>query len=197
MRAWLVTALLLAVLCAPMINQPEALDDSEHDVRYSTPLQVTISPSTGWTSGGQELTITGSGFSDLAFTNITDDGVNHQWFESTADYTDQAGAWNSIAVDSNGYVHVVHINGGNYQIRHGVYDGNNWNFTNINNCGNTYCWDVDLVIDDNDNLHVAYTTYNSNYETLVYMHHDGTGWSDEVVSSSANFGPIGIAVSER
>ena len=194
MRAWLVTALLLAVLCAPMINQPETLVDSEHDARYSTPLQVNISPSTGWTSGGQELTITGSGFSDLAFTNITDDGVNHQWVETTADYTDQAGAWNSIAIDSNGYVHVVHINGGNYQIRHGVYDGNNWNFTNINNCGNTYCWDVDLVIDDNDNLHVAYTTYNSNYETLVYMHHDETGWSNEVVSASANFGPIGIAV---
>ena len=110
------------------------------------------------------------------------------------DYTDQAGAWNSIAIDSNGYVHVVHINGGNYQIRHGVYDGNNWNFTNINNCGNTYCWDVDLVIDDNDNLHVAYTTYNSNYETLVYMHHDGTGWSNEVVSAMPISGPIGIAV---
>ena len=194
MRTWFVTALLLTVLSAPMINQPEVLDDSEHDVRYSTPLQVTISPSTGWTSGGQELTITGSGFSDLAFTNITDDGFNHQWVETTADYTDQAGAWNSIAVDSNGHIHVVHINGGNYQIRHSVYDGNNWNSTNINNCGHTYCWDVDMVIDDNDDLHVAYTTYNTNYESLVYMHYDGTSWSDTEVSVSANFGSIGIAV---
>ena len=50
-----------------------------------------------------------------------------------------------------------------------------------------------MVIDDNDNLHVAY-----NIQQLITKHlsghHDGTGWSNEVVSASANFGPIGIAV---
>ena len=194
MRTWVVVAVLLTVFASPMLTQTSVLDDSSDNLRYSSPIQATISPTSGWTSGGQEITITGSGFSNLAFSNITDDGINHQWADSTADYTDQAGEWSSIAVDSNGHVHVVHINGGNYQIRHSVYDGTYWNSATIMNCGHTYCWDVDLVIDDNDELHAAYTTYNTNYETLVYLHYDGTSWSDTEVSVSANFGPVGIAV---
>jgi hypothetical protein len=194
MRAWLVVAALLSVMASPVFLQPPVLEESGDDVRHSSPIQATISPSSGWTSGGQEITITGTGFADLAFSNITNDGINHQWVESTVDYTDQTGEWNSIAVDSNGHIHIVHINGGNYQIRHSVYDGSNWNSVKINDCGHTYCWDVDLVIDGNDELHVAYTTYTTWAETLVYMHYDGTSWSDTQVSPSANFGPIGIAV---
>ena len=194
MRTWLVTVVLLAVIVSPMLTQNSILEESGENIQFSSPIQATISPTSGWTSGGQEITITGSEFSDMAFSNITDDGINHQWVDSTADYTDQAGEWSSIVVDSNGYVHVVHINGGNYQIRHSVYDGTSWNSATIRNCGHMYCWDVDLVIDDNDELHAAYTTYNTNYETLVYLHYDGTSWSDTEVSVSANFGPIGIAV---
>ena len=193
MRVWLVTTFLLTVLISQMFTHSQVLEDIEQNVSHS-PLQATVSPSTGWTSGGEEITITGSGFSDLAFSNITDDGINHQWVDNTADYSDQAGEWNSIAVDSNGHVHVVHINGGNYQIRHSVYDGTSWNSVTIKNCGHTYCWDVDMVIDDNDEIHAAYTTYNTNYETLVYLHYDGTSWSDTEISVSANFGPVGIAV---
>ena len=194
MRTWLMTALLLAVLASPMLTQSLILEESGDNPRYSSPIQAMVSPSSGWTDGGEEITITGSGFTDLAFTNLTDDGINHQWVDNTADYTDQAGKWSSIAVDSNGHVHVVHINGGNYQIRHSVYDGSSWNSVTIKNCGHTYCWDVDMVIDENDQIHAAYTTYNANYETLVYLHYDGTSWSDTEVSASANFGPIGIAV---
>ena len=49
MRTWLVTALLLAVLASPLFTQPEVLEDIEENVNYSTPLQATVSPSTGWT----------------------------------------------------------------------------------------------------------------------------------------------------
>ena len=190
MRAWLVVAALLSVMASPVFLQPPVLEESGDDVRHSSPIQATISPSSGWTSGDQEITITGTGFADLAFSNITNDGINHQWVESTVDYTDQTGEWNSIAVDSNGHIHIVHINGGNYQIRHSVYDGSNWNSVKINDCGHTYCWDVDLVIDGNDELHVAYTTYTTWAETLVYMHYDGTSWSDTQVSPSANFSSV-------
>ena len=194
MRTWLVTAILLAVLASPMLTQTSVLDESNDNLRYSSPIQATISPSSGWTSGGEEITITGSGFSDLAFSNTTDDGINHQWVESTLDYTDEAGRYNSIVMDSNGHLHVAHINGGNYQIRHSIHDGTSWNSVKINDCGSTYCWDVHMVIDDNDDLHLAYTTYTSWSETLVYMHYDGITWTSEVVSSNAKFGPIGIAV---
>ena len=192
--SYFLVATMLSVILTPVMTHSSILEEPGDDRKYSSPIQAIISPTSGWTSGGEEVTITGSGFTNLAFSNITDDGVNHQWADSTADYTDQAGEWSSIAVDSNGHVHVVHINGGNYQIKHSVYDGTSWNSATINNCGHTYCWDVDLVIDDNDELHAAYTTYNTNYETLVYLHYDGTSWSDTEVSASANFGPVGIAV---
>ena len=71
MRTWLVTALLLAVLASPLFTQPEVLEDIEENLNYSTPLQTTVSPSTGWIAGGEEIIITGSGFLDLADRNVT------------------------------------------------------------------------------------------------------------------------------
>ena len=59
-------------------------DIRQSDARSST---STVSPVSGWTTGGEEITITGSGFSNLAFVNTTDEGVNHQWHESTRDYS--------------------------------------------------------------------------------------------------------------
>ena len=193
MRTWLVTAILLAVMASPILTETSVLEESGDNLRYSSPIQATISPSSGWTSGGEAITITGSGFSDLAFSNITDDGINHQWVEATADYTDQAGRYNAIVMDSNGHLHVVHINGGNYQIRHSVYDGNSWNSVTINNCESSYCWDIHMVIDDNDELHVAYTA-SSGSAKVIYMHYDGTSWTDTLVTVNALYGAVGIAV---
>ena len=193
MRVWLVTAVLLAMTLSPVLNPPAEYEDSAA-VHRSNPLQVTLSSTSGWTTGGEEITISGTGFSDLAFSNVSNDGLNHQWAASNLDMSDQAGRWNAVGVDSNGHVHVVQIKDGNYEIRHSVHDGTGWNSVKINDCGNTYCWDIHMVIDGNDDLHLAYTTYTSWVETLVYMNYDGTAWTDQTVSSSAHFGPVGIAV---
>jgi len=173
------------------VGDETSLSDSKSSADTSS---WAVSPSNGWTTGGEEITLTGSGFSDLAFSNITDDGINHQWVETTMDYSVQAGVWNAVAVDSNGHIHVVQIKDESYQIRHSVNDGTGWNTVGINDCGSTYCWDIHMVIDANDHIHLAYTTYTQWAETLVYMNYDGTNWTDTVVSSSAHFGPIGIAV---
>ena len=198
---YLVTVLLLAMPWGHIITTNDglpghSLSDFENDsIQYAARTSsYTVSPSSGWTTGGEELTITGSGFSGLAFSNTTDDGINHQWVESTMDYSDQAGVWNAVAVDSNGHIHVVQIKDGSYQIRHSVNDGSGWISNGINSCGNTYCWDIHMVIDDNDHIHLAYTTYTQWDETLVYMNYNGTAWTDTTVSNSAHFGPIGIAV---
>ena len=193
MRVWLVTAVLLAMTLSPVLNPPAEYEDSAA-VHRSNPLQVTLSSTSGWTTGGEEITISGTGFSDLAFSNVSNDGLNHQWAASNLDMSDQAGRWNAVGVDSNGHIHVVQIKDGNYEIRHSVHDGTGWNSVKINDCGNTYCWDIHMVIDGNDDLHLAYTTYTSWVETLVYMNYDGTAWTDQTVSSSAHFGPVGIAV---
>ena len=191
MRALFVSAILLIVFASPMITQQITLEDERDEIQYSSPIQTTISPSTGWIAGGEEITISGSGFSDLAFTNTTYDGINHQWTKTTADFADQAGHENAIVVDSTGYVHIVHANGGNYEFKHSIYDGTSWSSTKIKDCEGNYCWDTHMVIDSNDELHAAYSTNNNK---VVYMHFDGTSWSHNQVSTSSQVGPVGIAV---
>ncbi|MEC8151609.1 MAG: hypothetical protein VX068_03085, partial [Candidatus Thermoplasmatota archaeon] len=146
MRVWLVTAVLLAMTLSPVLNPPAEYEDSAV-VHRSNPLQVTLSSTSGWTTGGEEITISGTGFSDLAFSNVSNEGLNHQWAASTLDMSDQAGRWNAVSVDSNGHIHVVQIKDGNYEIRHSVHDGTGWNSVKINDCGNTCCWDIHMVID--------------------------------------------------
>ena len=194
MRALLVIALLLAVFASPVITQQTTLEAEWNEIQHSSPLQTSLSDSSGWMTGGEEVTITGNGFSDLDETNVTYDGINHQWASSNLDMSSQAGRWNAIGVDSNGHIHVVQIKAESYQIRHSVNEGSGWNSMKINDCGNTYCWDIHMAIDGNDNIHLAYSTYTSWAETLVYMNYDGTSWTDYTVSNSAHFGPIGIAV---
>ena len=190
MRTWLVTVILMAVALSPMLNQPAMFDDSS-PISQSSPLQVTLSSTSGWTSGGEDLTITGTGFRDIADRNVSYDGINHQWTKTTADYTDESGPENAIVVDSNGHVHVVYINGGNYKIMHAEFDGSMWDTAEVDSCAGSYCWDAHMVIDDNDELHVAYSAQG---EKLVYQHYDGQDWNGGVVSPSARFAPVGIAV---
>ena len=63
---WLVTAVLLAVALAPVFDAPTELGDVSHDVQPSSPLQTTVSPTTGWTAGGLEITITVEVFGFIA-----------------------------------------------------------------------------------------------------------------------------------
>ena len=190
MRTWLVTVILMAVALSPMLNHSATLEDSS-PLAQSSPLQVSLSATSGWTSGGEDLTITGSGFRDMADRNVTYDGLTYQWTKTTADYTDGSGPENAIVVDSNGHVHIVYINGGNYKIMHAENDGSGWSTAEVDSCAGSYCWDAHMVIDDNDELHVAYSAQG---EKLVYQHYDGQDWNGGVVSSSARFAPVGIAV---
>ena len=150
-----------------------------------------VSPSTGFTDGGDSLVITGSGFSDLAFSNTTYDGIDHQWVETTVDYGYQTGPENAIAVDSNGHVHIVYVNDNSNDYKHAVYDGSSWSPSKIKDCEGSYCKFTHMVIDDNDDLHVAHYA-DGNY--LYYMYYDGSTWTSSQVATNVNYGDVGIAV---
>ena len=154
MRTWFVAAVLVAVALTPVFHSSTSLEGTD-PIAPTSPLQASLSATSGWTSGGEDTTITGTGFRSMADRNVSYDGVNHQWTASNLDMSDQAGRWNAIGVDSNGHVHVVQIKDGNYEIRHSVHDGTGWNSVKINDCGKTYCWDIHMVIDDNDHIHLA------------------------------------------
>ena len=191
MRVWFVTLILAMMIAAPVMTPPSELADSSSIQHQSSTLQTSLSASSGWITGGKVITITGSGFSDLDDTNVTYDGINHQWTKTTADFGNEAGHENAIAIDSNGHVHVVHASGDGYAFTHSVYDGTSWTPTGIKSCEGSYCWDTHMVIDDNDELHAAYSTSNN---LVVYMHYDGSSWTSTQVSSSAKVGPVGIAL---
>ena len=191
MRVWFVTVVFLAMAISPIINHPTTLDDDRENIQSSSPIDTTLSSASGWITGGEELTITGSGFSALDDTNVTYDGINHQWTKTTADFGNEAGHENAMAIDSNGHVHIVHASGDGYAFTHSVYDGSSWTPTAIKNCEGSYCWDTHMVIDDNDELHAAYST---NTNKVVYMHYDGSSWTSTQVSASAKVGPVGIAL---
>ena len=191
MRTWLVVGLFLAVLTSPMLTHPSNLELGFDEIHYTGPIQASVSSSSGWITGGEEITITGSGFSALDDTNVTYDGINHQWTKTTADFGNDAGHENAMAIDSNGHVHIVHASGDGYAFTHSVYDGSSWTPTAIKNCEGSYCWGTHMVIDDNDELHAAYST---NTGLIVYMHYDGSSWASTQVSTGAKVGPVGIAV---
>ena len=74
MRTWLVTVILMAVALSPMLSHSATLEDPS-PLAQSSPLQVSLSATSGWTSGGEDLTITGSGFRGMADRNVTYDGL--------------------------------------------------------------------------------------------------------------------------
>ena len=191
MRVWFVTIVFLVMAMSPLVNHPSELEDMHKQIQSSSPIQTTLSSSSGWITGGEEISITGSGFLNLRDTNVTYDGINHQWTKSTADFADQSGLENSIVVDSNGHVHIVAISDTTYDIRHSIFDGTSWSSNKIHDCEGIYCWDAHMVIDENDELHVAYSAYSTE---IRYLHFDGTTWHDDQVSTSGKFGPVGIAV---
>ncbi len=65
---------------------------SQSDSKSSTDTSGwVVSPSNGWTTGGEEIIITGTGFMDMAFKNVTSDGEAYTWTISTANYVTSSG----------------------------------------------------------------------------------------------------------
>ena len=113
-RTLLVTLLLLSAFLLPLmvedslVERTGSLDERAQPAFSSS--NYSVSPSEGWTTGGETLTITGTGFLDTAFQNVTSDGEAYTWTTTTANYVTKSGLSPTVAVDSNGTVHIVHVN---------------------------------------------------------------------------------------
>ena len=151
-----------------------------------------VSPSNGWTTGGEEITITGTGFLDMAYKNITSDGEAYTWTTTTANYVYYSGWDPSIGVDSNGTVHIAHSNMDSDDFWLSSYDGSTWAHVKIRNCDS--CRNADLVIDSNDNIHIAYYHSLSGTGYLLYTMYDGTSWTNNWSKSGVENDQISIAL---
>ena len=198
LSVFLVTVVLLAVSCSPMMpfgdvsisNQEFVIDEVQHSAKNSA--NVTISPSSGWTTGGEEITITGSGFLDMAYSNVTSDGEAYTWTTTTANYVYYSGYDPSIGVDSNGTVHIVYSNMDSDDFWHSSYDGSTWTHMKIRDCDS--CRNADLVIDSNDNIHIAYYHSISSTGYLLYSMYDGVSWTNNWSKSGVENDQISIAL---
>ena len=116
LRILMVTVLLLVMTATPSLllgdeHQLDAnfsLSQDAHTVGERT-TTYSLSPVNGWTTGGEEITITGTGFLDMAYKNVTSDGEAYIWTTNTINYVTGAGYSPSVVVDSNGTVHIVHM----------------------------------------------------------------------------------------
>ena len=151
-----------------------------------------ISPSNGWTTGGEEITITGTGFLNMAYKNVTSDGEAYTWTTTTANYVYYSGWDPSIGVDSNGTVHIVYSNMDSDDFWHSSYDGSTWAHTKIRDCDS--CRKADLVIDSNDNIHIAYYHSISGTGYLLYSMYDGTSWTNNWSKSGVENDQISLAL---
>ena len=106
--------LLSAALCSPLMVDGDTgirgLSDEISDVKFtSNSINATISPISGDIAGGDQITITGSGFSNMAYHNVTEDGLSHTWSTSTVDYIQGGYGDQAIATTSNGDIDLGHF----------------------------------------------------------------------------------------
>ena len=198
-RTLVVTILLLGMILAPSFlfddrQQSDAQSSFSQDVHTVAERTTTysVSPANGWTTGGEEITITGTGFLDMAYSNVTSDGEAYTWTTTTANYVYQSGWDPSIGVDSNGTVHIVSSNMDSDDFWHSTYDGSTWTHLKIMDCD--MCSNADLVIDSNDNVHIAYYHSISGSGYLLYSMYDGTSWTNSWSKSNVENDQISIAL---
>ena len=198
-RIFVVTLLLLAMTITPSLvlgdehqsdaNLPISQDGHQVGERTTT---YSVSPVNGWTTGGEEIIITGTGFLDMAYSNVTSDGEAYTWTTTTANYVTSSGWDPSIGVDSNGTVHIVSSNMDSDDFWHSTYDGSTWTHLKIRDCD--MCSNADLVIDSNDNVHIAYYHSISGSGYLLYSMYNGTSWTNNWSLSNVENDQISIAL---
>jgi hypothetical protein len=198
-RPLLVTLLLLSAFLLPLmvedslVNTSDSLDESVEPAFSST--NYSVSPSEGWTTGGQTLTITGSGFLEMAFQNVTSDGEPYTWTTNTINYVTGAGYSPSVVVDSNGTIHIVHVIWSDDELWHSklTVGSTTWSHTKIMDCYG--CRETDMTIDDHDNLHIAfYLKQEGTTGYLYYGVYNGTEWTTQSLQNNVYNNQIRIVL---
>ena len=193
---FLITTTLVLPLTAENGDQTNILSDEISEVKLTgSSISSTISPTSGNIAGGDQITITGSGFSNLAYHNLTEDGLSHTWSTSVVDYIQGGYGDQAIATTSNGDIHIVYWNYDTHELKHAIHDGTSWTRTVIQAAGGSFDYrDVEMVVDSNDNLHVSHWATG---DYLTYRYYDGTTWATLYSTGGADSYGTGIAVDSQ
>jgi hypothetical protein len=107
------------------------------------------------------------------------------WSATTVDNSGDVGSYSSIAIDSNGFVHIAYMDDSNEDLLYATSIDGNWNITVVEGSGDV-AESPSLALDSNDRPHIVY--YNNMQGSLSHLKHaeyDGTDWMISTVSSGA------------
>ena len=102
-----------------------------------------------------------------------------KWHIETVD--SKGGAYNSLALDAEGYPHISYLDCGNGELRYAYYDGINWHIQVVDSEGWVGIFNS-LALDAEGYPHISYLDYTGNGD-LRYAYHDGINWHIQVVDS--------------
>ncbi len=117
--------------------------------------------------------------------------VKASTIEIVDDSSSDVGLYPSIAVDSNGYSHIVYYDTDNVVVKYAVNSSGSWLKGNIDDTGGPY-GTTSIDLDSNGNPHVSY--YDDTADALAYAYctsncTDGAGnWTKTIVDSSGDVG---------
>lgn len=123
----LLVTILVSVMLSPMVSQSPILEESMGDLRSGEGSVWTLSPTSGTHTGGTSLTLTTTGLSSYFEDN--------SWENFTIDSSADVGKFSSIAVDSNGELHISYRDSTNGHLKYASNAGGTWTSYPIDNGG--------------------------------------------------------------
>ncbi len=128
----------------------------------------------------------------LAITGLVIGDISTETVESAND----VGKYSSIALDSNGYVHISYIDETNDDLRYCNNTQGSWTCDIVASYGTNF-YESSIAIDSSDKLHIAYLVYNDDEgeHYAVYCNNTQGSWTcNNIRSATTLFRDISIAI---
>jgi hypothetical protein len=103
------------------------------------------------------------------------------WYSGTIDGSTNVASFNSIAVDSMGYVHVSYQDMTNLDLKYSTNSGGQWTATTIDGLGATGFYSS-IAVDSKGFVHISY--YDSTNEDLKYASNSGGSWINRTIDGA-------------
>ncbi|UCD03659.1 MAG: S8 family serine peptidase, partial [Candidatus Woesearchaeota archaeon] len=113
--------------------------------------------------------------------NVTEIEVNTETIESKND----TGKYSSVAIDSNGVIHMSYYNSTGGDLKHCNGTEVNWDCETVETSGDVGSYSS-IAIDSNDVVHISH--FNNTDDDLRYCNNSGGSWSCENVKTAGFFG---------
>ena len=107
------------------------------------------------------------------------------WTSTVIDYQGDVGQYSSIAIDSDGDIHISYYDQTNESLRYASKTSGQWNRIEVDSEMSTGTW-TSIAVDSGGNSHISYMS--STYGELKYATDAGVGWSNQTVDDSAIVG---------